>query len=168
MQSIISSLQGQKKLPHVESWNPPDCGDIDMEIKRDGTWLYMGTPIGRVALVRLFASVLTRDGARYVLKTPVEKVGIRVEDAPFLAVEMREEAGVLWFRTLQDDWVSATPDNPLRFVGQKPYIHVRRGCDALINRAVFYDLMERGIVCDGVFGVESGGGFYGVCDEGEL
>jgi uncharacterized protein len=168
MQSIISSLQGQKKLPPVEKWNPPDCGDIDMEIKRDGTWLYMGTPIGRATLVKLFASVLTRDGARYVLKTPVEKVGIRVEDAPFLAVEMREEAGVLWFRTLQDDWVSATPDNPLRFVGQKPYIQVRRGCDALINRAVFYDLMERGIVRDGVFGVESGGGFYGVCDEGEL
>jgi uncharacterized protein len=168
MQSIISSLLSQKKLPPVDSWNPPDCGDIDMEIKRDGTWLYMGTPIGRPALVKLFASVLTRDGERFVLKTPVEKVGIRVEDAPFLAVEMREEEGTLLFRTLQDDWVAATPDNPLRFIGQKPYIHVRRGCDALINRAVFYDLMERGIVQNGVFGIESGGGFYGVCDEGDL
>src|SRR3954463_9659459 len=98
-----------KGLPPVHLWNPPFCGDLDMRIARDGTWFYNGTPIGRPALVRLFSTILRKDEDRYVLVTPVEKVGIQVEDAPFLAVELaqekRENGRALRFRTNVDDWV---------------------------------------------------------------
>src|SRR5438270_6622901 len=108
-----------KGLPPVHLWNPPFCGDLDMRIARDGTWFYNGTPIGRPALVRLFSTILRKDEDRYVLVTPVEKVGIRVEDAPFLAVELAQEARdngrALKFRTNVDDWVEVGPDHPLRF-----------------------------------------------------
>jgi hypothetical protein len=144
-----------KGLPPVDKWNPPFCGDIDMEIRRDGTWFYMGTPIGRMPLVKLFASVLRKDedGKTYLV-TPVEKVGIRVEDAHFLAVEMnaRTEDGeqVLTFRTQTGDLVEAGPDHPLRFVtapgndGVKPYLHVRGRLEALLSRAVMYELVALG------------------------
>lgn len=144
-----------KGLPPVDKWNPPFCGDIDMEIRRDGTWFYMGTPIGRMPLVKLFSSVLRKDedGKTYLV-TPVEKVGIRVEDAHFLAVEMnaRTEAGVqiLTFRTQTGDLVEAGPDHPLRFEnapgndGVKPYIRVRGRLDALIARPVMYELVALG------------------------
>src|SRR5215471_19248312 len=99
-----------KRLPPVHLWNPPFCGDLDMRIAGDGTWFYMGTPIGRAALVRLFSTILKREGDKYFLVTPVEKVGIRVDDAPFLAVEMiRENSSttrLLRFRTNVDDWVN--------------------------------------------------------------
>lgn len=162
-------------LPPVERWNPPFCGDIDMEIRSDGTWFYMGTPIGRQPLVRLFSTVLRKDddGKTYLV-TPVEKVGIRVQDAPFVAVEMavagRREDQVLTFRTNVGDVVEAGPAHPLRFEihGEnselKPYLHVRGNLEALVSRPVMYDLVELGEhrEIDGVsmFAVRSGGGLF--------
>ena len=156
--------------PPIHLWNPPFCGDLDMRIARDGTWFYNGTPIGRPSLVRLFASVLRREGDRHVLVTPAEKVGLTVEDAPFLAVEMREgEPGTLELRTNVDDWVTVDAAHPLRFEpgeadGMKPYVLVRDDLWALVSRALFYDLVARGEVrpVDGtpIFGVASGGAFF--------
>jgi len=174
---------GKRGLPPVERWNPPFCGDIDMEIRADGTWFYMGTPIGRAPLVRLFSTVLRKDeDGRTYLVTPVEKVGIRVVDAPFLAVEMqvtqREGRQVLTFRTNVGDVVEAGPQSPLRFEisGEnrelKPYLLVRGRLEALLSRAVMYDLVELGeaIVIDGVsmFSVRSGTEVFPVMPEAEL
>jgi uncharacterized protein len=163
----------QRRLPPVHLWNPPFCGDLDMRIARDGTWFYNGTPIGRPALVRLFSTILRKDDDRYVLVTPVEKVGIEVEDAPFLAVELAHENGdngrALKFRTNVEDWVEAGPDHPLRFEageaeGLKPYVHVRADLWALVKRALFYELVDLGekriIAGDEMFGVESKGVFF--------
>ncbi|MBV9635451.1 MAG: DUF1285 domain-containing protein [Methylobacteriaceae bacterium] len=162
-----------KGPPPVHLWNPPFCGDIDMRIAGDGTWFYQGTPIGRPALVKLFASILRKDPERFVLVTPVERVGIRVDDAPFLAVEMAVETGeggqVLTFRTNVDDWVAAGAEHALRFEpgaadGLKPYVHVREGLWALVKRALFYDLVALGSVREVagtmMFGVASGGEFF--------
>lgn len=162
-----------KGPPPVHLWNPPFCGDLDMRIAADGTWFYLGTPIGRPALVRLFASVLKREDGQYFLVTPVEKVGIRVEDAPFVAVELLtegEDAGVLRFRTNVDDMVTCDAEHTLRFEpeagtgGLKPYLHVRRDLWAKVTRALFYDLVARGEEreVDGVpmFGVASGDQFF--------
>lgn len=173
----IAAAVPKKGLPPVEQWNPPFCGDIDMRIAADGTWFYQKTPIGRPALVRLFASVLKREGDKYFLVTPVEKVGLIVEEAPFLAVELkvaRDARGqVLGFRTNVDDWVEAGPGHALRFApaasgGLKPYLHVRRELWAKVTRALFYDLVELGEerVVDGkpMFGVASGGEFYAMAD----
>ena len=165
---------GAKGPPPVHLWNPPFCGDLDMRIASDGTWFYLKTPIGRPALVRLFASVLKREGDKHYLVTPVEKCGITVDDAPFLAVEMRleeETAGrTLHFRTNVDDWVACGPDHALRFDpephsgGPKPYLHVRRGLWAKVTRALFYDLVELGEERDvdgaRMFGISSGGAFF--------
>lgn len=165
---------GDRGPAPVEQWNPPYCGDIDMRIAADGTWFYMKTPIGRPALVRLFASVLKREEDRYFLVTPVEKIGISVDDAPFLAVEMNMTTGeageTLNFRTNVDEWISCGSDHALRFEpeadtgGLKPYLHVRRGLWAKVTRALFYDLVERGEEreVDGkpMFGVASGGAFF--------
>jgi hypothetical protein len=166
--------EGRRGPPPVHLWNPPYCGDLDVRIGADGTWYYLKTPIGRPALVRLFASVLKREGDRYFLVTPVEKVGIRVDDAPFTAVEMRAEAGaagrVLHFRTNVDDWVACGPGHALRFEpepqtgGLKPYLHVRRDLWAKVTRALFYDLVqlgeERPVAGKRMFGVASGGEFF--------
>jgi hypothetical protein len=140
--------------PPVHLWNPPFCGDLDLRIARDGTWYYLKTPIGRPALVQLFASVLKREGEKYYLVTPVEKCGIVVEDAPFLAVELKVEGSadhrILSFRTNVDDWVACGPQHALRFEpepqtgGLKPYLHVRRDLWAKVTRALFYDLVELG------------------------
>ncbi|PYE87107.1 DUF1285 domain-containing protein [Phyllobacterium leguminum] len=146
---------GEKGLPPVEKWNPDFCGDIEMEIRADGTWFYMGTPIGRQPLVRLFSTILRKDeDGRTYLVTPVEKVGIRVEDAPFLAVEMdvsgEGATQVLTFRTNVGDVVEAGPEHPLRFEideangGLKPYLTVRGRLEALLARPVMYDLVARG------------------------
>src|SRR5438093_11384781 len=126
----------RKGPPPVHLWNPPFCGNLDMRIASDGTWFYLKTPIGRPALVKLFASVLKREGDKYFLVTPVEKCGIVVEDAPFIAVELEVDRGerghILQFRTNVDDWVACGPDHVLRFEperqtgGLKPYLHVRR------------------------------------------
>lgn len=174
---------GAGGLPPVERWNPPFCGDLDMEIRADGTWFYMGTPIGRAPLVRLFSTVLRRDedGKTYLV-TPVEKVGIRVVDAPFVAVEMTrtEEDGepVLTFRTQVGDVVRADAEHPLRFVihGEnrelKPYLLVRGRLEALVSRAVMYDLVELGSVemVDGVamFAVRSAGAVFPIMPEADL
>jgi hypothetical protein len=164
----------RKGAPPVHLWNPPFCGDLDMRIAADGTWYYLKSPIGRPALVKLFASVLKREGDRHFLVTPVEKVGITVDDAPFLAVEMRVEDGpggrTLHFRTNVDEWVACGPGHGLRFApepetgGLKPYLHVRRDLWAKVARALFYDLVELGEerMVEGrrMFGVTSGGEFF--------
>jgi uncharacterized protein len=163
-----------KGAPPVHLWDPPFCGDLDLTIAADGTWHYLKTPIGRPALVKLFASVLKREGDKYFLVTPVEKCGLAVEDAPFLAVELRVEAAapgpVLHFRTNVDDWVACDAEHALRFDpevetgGLKPYLHVRRGLWAKVTRALTYDLVARGEEreIDGVrmFGVASGIAFF--------
>ncbi|MGA7975204.1 MAG: DUF1285 domain-containing protein [Pseudolabrys sp.] len=179
LDAITASLpRGKRGPPPVEQWNPPFCGDIDMRIATDGTWFYQKTPIGRHALVKLFASVLKREGDKYFLVTPVEKVGIVVEDAPFLAVEMRRGDGNLSFRTNMDEWIDAGPEHPLRFEpepqtgGLKPYVLVRRNLWAKVTRALFYDLVEAGEerVVDGVakFGVMTGGQFFAMADADAL
>ena len=164
----------EKGPPPVHLWNPPDCGEIDMRIAADGTWFYQKTPIGRPALVKLFASILRREGEKFFLVTPVEKCGIVVDDAPFMAVELRiDDSGggrELSFRTNVDDWVVCGRDHPLRFEreaatgGLKPYLHVRRDLWAKVTRALFYDLVELGEERDidgtAMFGVASGGEFY--------
>ena len=163
-----------KGPPPVERWNPPFCGDLDMRIAGDGTWFYMKTPIGRPALVKLFASVLKREGEKYFLVTPVEKCGIKVDDAPFRAVELADEdsaAGrVLNFRTNVDEWVECGPHHALRFDpepgtgGLKPYLHVRRDLWAKVTRPLFFDLVDLGEEreVDGrtMFGVTSMGVFF--------
>lgn len=181
--SRASAETGGRGLPPVERWNPPFCGDIDMEIRADGTWFYLGTPIGRAPLVRLFSTVLRKDeDGRTYLVTPVEKVGIRIVDAPFLAVEMNVgEEGAdrrLTFRTNVGDVVEAGADHPLRFVisGEnnelKPYLLVRGRLEALVSRAVMYDLVDLGEVVeiDGVemFAVRSGGVVFPVMPAAEL
>jgi len=171
-----------KGPPPVHLWDPPFCGDLDMRIAADGTWFYLKTPIGRAALVKLFASVLKREGDKYYLVTPVEKCGIAVEDAPFLAVEMRVEHGdcgrALHFRTNVDDWVACGPGHKLRFTpemhsgGLKPYLHVRRDLWAKVTRAVFYDLValgeERDVDGTCMFGVASAGEFFAMAPADQL
>jgi hypothetical protein len=166
-----------RELPPVHLWNPPFCGDLDIRIAGDGTWFYLGTPIGRPALVRLFSTILKREDGKHFLVTPVEKVGIRVDDAPFLAVEMLKEADkggrLLRFRTNVDDWVVCDADHRLRFEaaadgGLTPYLHVRGDLWAKVTRALYYDLVDMGEerVVDGraMFGVESAGEFFAMAD----
>ncbi|HEY4922675.1 MAG TPA: DUF1285 domain-containing protein [Xanthobacteraceae bacterium] len=182
LEGIAGALKqaGVRGPPPVHLWNPPYCGEIDMRIAADGTWFYQKTPIGRPALVKLFASVLKREGDHYFLVTPVEKCGITVDEAPFLAVELAVDdadatagpgAGrVLRFRTNVDDWVTAGRDNPLRFEpepatgGLKPFLHVRRDLWAKVTRALFYDLVELGeerdVGGERMFGVASGPAFF--------
>src|SRR4051795_5469083 len=167
------SAAAGKALPPVHLWNPPFCGDLDMRIARDGTWFYQGTPIGRPALVRLFSTILKREDGKHFLVTPVEKVGIRVDDAPFLAVEMLKEdearGRLLRFRTNVDDWVDCDAAHRLRFEaaadgGLTPYLHVRADLWAKVTRALYYDLVDMGEerVVDGraMFGVASAGEFF--------
>jgi hypothetical protein len=172
-----TSAKTGKGLPPVHLWNPPFCGDLDMRIARDGTWFYQGTPIGRPALVRLFSTILKREDGKHFLVTPVEKVGIQVEDAPFLAVEMRKEqqdnGRLLQFRTNVDDWVPCDTAHRLRFEaaadgGLTPYLHVRADLWAKVTRALYYDLVDMGEerVVDGhsMFGIVSGGEFFAMAD----
>ena len=136
----------RKGPPPVHLWNPPYCGEMDLEIRPDGSWIHDGTPIGRPAMVRLFASVLKREGDRFFLVTPVEKLGIRVIDAPFLAIDADIGADAITFTTNVGDVVTAGPDNPIRVEQRdgapRPYVHVRSGLDALIDRKTFYRLVE--------------------------
>ena len=135
-------------LPPVHLWNPAHCGDIDIVIKRDGLWFHEGSPIGREALVRLFSTVLRKDPDGFHLVTPVEKMKITVEDAPFIAVRVDHDGEALRFLTNVGDEVEAGPDNPIRVdadpaTGEpRPYLHVRRGLEARIRRPVFYELVE--------------------------
>ena len=161
---------GKKGLPPVHLWNPEFCGDIDMHIKRDGSWDYMGSPISRIKMVKLFSTILRHDeDGKYYLVTPVEKVGIRVDDAPFVAVELRVEGKgreqVLHFRTNVDDVIVMDEAHPLRLEfsakGEpSPYILVRDRLEALISRAVYYELAEMVEEIDGQYGVWSSGHFF--------
>jgi uncharacterized protein len=181
LDGMLKAAAGDKPPP-VDTWNPPYCGDIGMAIKADGTWFYQGSPIGRKPMVRMFSRILRRDAdGKYYLVTPVEKVDVAVADAPFLAVEM-EVSGEgrdrrLTFRTNVDDIVTAGPDNPLRFVeeagsgGLKPYLRVRGRLDALVTRAVYYDLVDLAEERDGGLGLWSGGAWFrlwqsGLADQG--
>ncbi|HUO54551.1 MAG TPA: DUF1285 domain-containing protein [Rhodoblastus sp.] len=165
----------------VHLWNPPYCGEIDMRIARDGTWFYNGTPIGRPALVKLFSSVLRKDPERFVLVTPVERVGIVVEDAPFLGVELLRdgegETQSLRLRTNVDDWVEISARHPLKFLpgdsgGLKPYVLVRGELWALVKRALFYDLVAWGeprmVEGEEMFGVSSQGAFFAMAPMREI
>lgn len=153
----VARLVAERRLPPVDKWNPTHCGDSDMRIARDGTWYHAGSPIGRKEMVRLFSTILRRepDGG-YVLVTPVEKLDIAVEDAPFVAVEMKAEGdghdARLAFRLNTGDLVSADAGHALRFDqtadGPRPYLHVRDGLEALIARAVYYELAERALAAD--------------------
>lgn len=136
---------GERGPPPVHLWNPPFCGDLDMEIRSDGSWFYNGTPIGRPEMVRLFASILKREGDAYFLVTPVEKVGIRVVDVPFVAVDA-DIGDEIRFVTNVGDSVTAGPDHPIEMRGSpedpRPYVHIRRGLWARIDRKTFYRLAD--------------------------
>lgn len=178
----IARAVAEKRLPPVDQWNPGHCGDSDMRIAADGTWFHMGTPIGRPALVKLFSTILRREAdGSYVLVTPVEKLSIAVEDAPFLAVEASSEGEgrdrTLVFRLLTDEIVMAGPDNPLRLETApdgtpRPYLHVRgpsdRPLEALVNRPVFYQLADMALEerdrTGGLLGLWSGGAFFAFAD----
>ena len=171
LERVLKEAGGAAALPPVHLWNPPYCGDIGLRIAGDGTWFYAGSPIGRKPLVRLFSSVLRKDedGKTYLV-TPVEKVLVTVEDAPFMAVEMTVEgAGAsqqLRLRTNTDDWAACGPEHPLRFGadprtgGPKPYILMRGRLEALFTRALYYDLVALAVVDGDQFGIWSGGGFF--------
>jgi len=165
-------------LPPVHLWNPPFCGDLDMRIARDGTWFYLGTPIGRKELVRLFSTILRKDGDDYFLVTPVEKVGITVEDAPFVAVDFDVSgtgpSQLLTFVTNVGDKAEAGSEHPIRVerdpeTGEPaPYVLVRRNLEALIDRKSFYRLVDLGVHDDGWFGVWSGGRFFPIIPSEDL
>lgn len=178
--SLIASVNATKKgkgLPPVHLWNPPFCGDIDMHIKRDGTWFYQGTPIGRPGLVNLFASIMKKEGDDYFLVTPVEKVGITVEDAPFVAQDFDKVGNGLKFITNVGDTATAGPDNPIRVTyddtgAPSPYILIRTNLEALIDRKSFYRLVDLGEedTVDGIqwFGVRSKDTFFPIIPAAEL
>lgn len=180
----VKQASGGKGYPPVEKWNPPYCGEIGLKIASDGTWFYQGSPIGRIRLVKLFASVLRKDeDGRHYLVTPVEKIAIDVEDAPFLAVEMSVTGSgktqKLAFRTNLDDTILVGAEHPLRFSlplggeglkqdGLKPYILVRGRLEALVTRAIYYDLVVLAEIEERPegpkFGVWSDGTFFVMCD----
>ena len=181
---IAASARAAKTrgLPPVHLWDPPDCGDLDMRIARDGTWFYNGTPIGRPELVKLFSTILRKDEDRFVLVTPVEKVGITVDDAPFVTVDFESTGSgadqVLTFETNVGDFVTAGPEAPIRAERDRetgepsPYVLVRAQLEALIDRKSFYRLVDIGVhhEVDGMswFGVWSAGQFFPIIRSAEL
>jgi hypothetical protein len=179
---LSEAAEARKRGPApVHLWNPPYCGDIDMRIAADGTWFYCGSPIGRASLVQLFASILRKDADRYVLVTPVERVGVIVDDAPFLCVEMGVDNSdgeqTLTFRTNVEDLVVVDAEHPLRFErgaaeGIKPYVRVRGDLWALVKRALYYDLVALGEVetqhGEDWFGVRSGAAFFPMTRASEI
>jgi len=180
--AVSAVTKGRKGPPPVHLWNPPYCGDLDIRIARNGQWWYLGTPIGRVELVKLFASVLKLEDGRYYLVTPVEKIGITVDDAPFVAVDFEVRGPgpeqVLVFETNVGDFTEAGPENPIRVVRDpetgepSPYVHVRRGLEALIDRKSFYRLVEVGehreVEGTRWFGILSGGAFFPVIPSADM
>jgi len=180
---VQAATKASKKGPApVHLWNPPFCGDLDMRIARDGTWFYLGTPIGRAPLVRLFSSIIRKDGDDYFLVTPVEKVGIIVDDAPFVAndfdVENAGDDQVITFHTHVGDSAVASAENPIRVVRDdetgepSPYVLIRANLEALIDRKSFYRLVDIGMTQEheGVdwFGVRSSGTFFPIIPAAEL
>ena len=180
--AVAEATKGGRGPAPVHLWDPPFCGDLDIRIGRDGLWWYLGTPIGRVELVRLFASVLKIEDGKYFLVTPVEKIGITVDDAPFVAIDFEVAdpgpAQVITFETNVGDFTVAGPENPIRVVRDpetgepSPYVHVRRGLEALIDRKSYYRLVEIGEheAVDGErwFGLRSGGLFFPIIPSVEL
>lgn len=179
-EGLIASVKSTKTrgLPPVHLWDPPFCGDLDIRIARDGTWFYLGTPFGRLELVKLFSSILKREDGKYFLVTPVEKVGITVDDAPFVAVDF-ERSGtgseqVLTFETNVGDFAVAGPEHAMRVARDpetgepSPYIMVRAGLEALIDRKSFYRLVDIGAHHQGWFGLWSSGQFFPVIPSDEL
>jgi hypothetical protein len=183
-ESLAESVRAAKTrgLPPVHLWDPPDCGDLDIRIARDGTWFYLGTPIGRPELVRLFSTILRKDGDRFVLVTPVEKVGITVDDAPFVAVDFEADDKTgpqsLKFETNLGDFAVAGPDHPIRVerdpeTGEpSPYVLIRDRLEALIDRKSFYRLVEIGEHSEHAgeswFGLRSNGVFFPIIPTQEL
>jgi len=175
--SVSAATRG-KGLPPVHLWNPPFCGDLDIRIARDGTWFYLGTPIGRPALVKLFSSILKKEAGKYYLVTPVEKVGIQVDDAPFVAVDLDHRDGDLHFTTQIGDTMIAGPDHPIRVerdpeTGEpSPYVLVRSNLEALIDRKSFYRLVDLGLheiwKGESWFGLRSQSTFFPVIPSKEL
>jgi hypothetical protein len=183
--SLAASAQKAAKgggLPPVHLWNPPFCGDLDIRIARDGTWFYLGTPIGRAPLVRLFSTILKLEDGKYFLVTPVEKVGITVDDAPFVAVDFTAtgsgKAQVLRFETNVGDFADAGPEHPIRVTRDAetgepaPYVMIRAGLEALIDRKSFYRLIDLGAhtLHDGTswFGLWSNGVFFPIIPSEQL
>ena len=180
--AVAEATRGRKGPAPVHLWDPEYCGELDIRITRDGMWWYLGTPIGRQELVRLFASVLKKEDGRHYLVTPVEKIGIEVDDAPFVAVDFTvSEPGpdqVLTFETNVGDRTVAGPENAIRVerdpqTGEpSPYVHVRRGLEALIDRKSYYRLVDAGSheEADGrrMFGVRSGGVFFPIIPSEEM
>jgi uncharacterized protein len=183
-ESVLASAGAAtgKGPPPLHLWNPPFCGDIDMRIARDGTWFYLGTPIGRPGLVKLFSSIIKREGDAYFLVTPVEKVGIKVDDAPFLAIDLETEGADhnqrVTFTTQVGDTATVGPANPLRVTRNaatgepSPYILIRANLEALIDRKSFYRLID---LCQHAqhlgadwFGLWSDGVFFPIIPSAEL
>jgi hypothetical protein len=176
-----ATANGRGPAP-VHLWDPPYCGDLDIRIGRDGLWWYLGTPIGRTELVKLFASVLKLEDGKYFLVTPVEKIGITVDDAPFVAVDFTVDtpgsAQTITFETNLGERTVAGPDNPIRVerdpeTGEpSPYVHVRSGLEALIDRKSYYRLVEIGehdlVAETRWFGLRSGGRFFPIIPSSEL
>ncbi|WP_375396879.1 DUF1285 domain-containing protein [uncultured Sphingomonas sp.] len=166
----IARLVAEQRLPPVERWQPMHCGHSEMRIARDGTWYHQGSPIGRAEMVRLFSTILRRepDGG-FVLVTPVEKLDIAVDDAPFVGVELKVAGSgreaMLTFRLNTGELVVADADHPLRFEqhddGPRPYLLVRGGLEALVARPVYYELADLAIAGDDdPPGLWSGGTFF--------
>ena len=167
LQGVIAAAKQApgRGLPPVHLWNPAHCGDIDIVIKRDGRWVHEGATISREALVRLFSTVLRKDPDGFHLVTPVEKMKITVEDAPFIAVRVDRDGEALKFTTNVGDEVEAGPENPIRVENAadgepRPYVHVRRGLEALIARPVFYELVDMAEERQGALGVASNGAWF--------
>lgn len=178
-ESIAASASeaGSGGVPPVEKWNPPFCGDLDMRIARDGTWFYLGTPMGRAGMVKLFSSIIRKDGDEYFLVTPVEKVGITVDDAPFVAIDFDATGSganqKLRFETHVGDRFIAGPNNPIRVAYDEnaepsPYVLVRRNLEALIDRKSFYRLVDIGSHKGDWFGIWSSGEFFPIIKSAEL
>lgn len=177
---LAASVKAAKTrgLPPVHLWNPPFCGDLDIRVAKDGTWSYLGSPINRFELVKLFSSILKKEDGKYYLVTPVEKVGITVEDAPFVAVDFEQtgegQTQALTFRTQVDDIAVAGPAHPIRIVidpeteEPSPYILIRTNLEARIDRKSFYRLVEIGGHHEGWFGVWSGGQFFPLIPSADL
>ncbi|MET0308019.1 MAG: DUF1285 domain-containing protein [Sphingomonas sp.] len=173
----IAKLAAESRLPPVQSWTPEHCGHSDMRIAADGTWFHQGSPIGRAAMVRLFSTILRRESdGRFVLVTPVEKLDIEVDDAPFTAVELKIDGGGqsarLAFRLNTGDVIVAGPEHGLRFEmradGARPYLHVRAGLEALIVRSVYYELAQIALADGGTHpGVWSDGIFFALESQDE-
>ena len=180
--AVAAATKGRRGPAPVHLWDPPYCGDLDIRIARNGQWWYLGTPIGRLELVNLFASVLKLEDGKYFLVTPVEKIGISVDDAPFVAVDFEVErpgpAQTITFETNVGDLSVAGPENLIRVerdaeTGEpSPYVHIRAGLEALIDRKSYYRLVEIGEheEVDGVrwFGLRSGGVFFSIIPSKEL